>query len=394
MPLMDSSMKNKDFRHQFKDKLRDADFLYLISPVSPLLQEAVAGLIKNNMNEVMLRASGCPISTMREQGLSIKDLRVVVDFDDEPVITMPGTTDYFHRGRKDVYLNNPDGSVTPVWEKGKNYAEDNGGAAKIFNPIANYMNIKSRIEILKMASVFTSPSELLLRGFGRFNKAQTLLLVPNALNFDKIPAYRKSTDGKIRILWGMGSSHIMDFAEMAPAIKELMDADPRIILVTCGSRFDHPLIPQDRREHHGWVNGVEEYYKNFAFITADIGLAYVVNNRFNRCKSPIKVEEYMAAKLPVIMGRTLYGNTIDNSKVLGVMETPMDLVKIMADYDHNDIEALTEFAYEYVKEEFSLNRIGEYLEVELLELTKKPLYPVMEQKMQNLAFKASNGNTV
>jgi hypothetical protein len=386
MPLMDNLKKNKDFRREFRKQLQDADFLYLISPVSPILQEAIACIIKDNMNEVMIKASGCPIKDIREAGLSTKDLRIIVDFDDEPVITMAGTDDYFHRGRKDVYLNNADGSVTPVWEKGKNYANA-GEAPKIFNPLTNYMNIKSRIEILKLAAVFTSPSELLLRGFGRFNKAQSLLLVHNAMDFTKIPAYKHSTDGKLRILWGMGSSHIMDFQEMAPAIAALMAGDPRVILVTCGQRFDHPLIPLDRREHHDWVAGVENYYKNFANITADIGLAYVTNNRFNRCKSPVKVEEYMAARLPVIMSRTLYGNTIGNSKVLGVLEAPMDLVSIVASYAHTDLDALTDFAYEYVKDEFNLDRVGEYVEVELLELTKKPLYPLMEQKMKNLAFR-------
>jgi glycosyltransferase involved in cell wall biosynthesis len=366
-----------------KKQLIGADFLWIISPVGILLQEMCANLIKSNMNEVIMRAVGMSSKQLKANGLSFKDLRIVVDFDDEPITAQANSSNYVNRGRKDVFITDNDGNITKVWQKGKIYD------GVLFDPTQNYVNIKSRIETLKLAHVFTSPSEVLLRQYGRFNKVQSLLLVPNAVNLDIIPKFKKSTDGKLRILWSMGSTHNMDFNEIAPAIGKLMAKDERIIFVTFGQKFDSVHIPEDRREHHGWVNSVPDYYKQFAKITADIGIAWVSNTRFNRAKSVIKAVEYMAGGLPVIASKTLYGNALDNSYMLAVLDNTEDLLKALEKYNSTYVDLLIELAYNYVKENFSLSVIGDNVELELLELMQKPLYPGIEDIVYKAALKAN-----
>ena len=127
---------------------------------------------------------------------------------------------------------------------------------------------------------------------------------------------------------------------------------------------------------------MHKYYAKMSKVTADIGFAYVTNNRFNRAKSPIKVEEYMAAGLPVICGKTLYEKTIDTSHCVAVIAGPDGLANAMVSYGNLDLARLTADAFSYVKDKFSLQYIGDYVEAELIALTQKPLYPILEEKVK------------
>jgi glycosyltransferase involved in cell wall biosynthesis len=97
------------------------------------------------------------------------------------------------------------------------------------------------------------------------------------------------TDGKVRILWQGGGSHMPDWFPLRDAVREVCVRYPQAVFVIWGTNFRwiHDNIPDGQIEFVNWV-GYDGYKAYRTLIDADINLCPLVNNIFNRGKSCIK----------------------------------------------------------------------------------------------------------
>jgi hypothetical protein len=105
-------------------------------------------------------------------------------------------------------------------------------------------------------------------------------------------------------------------------------------------------------------------------LALDVGLAPLVDNKFNRCKSNIKWQEYSIAKVPGIFSEIVYGQSthhIHFDGVAGMTATTQDQWYMnLRNYIicENLRLSVVSHAYSIVKSEYNLgNNIGEWIEV-------------------------------
>lgn len=111
------------------------------------------------------------------------------------------------------------------------------------------------------------------------------------------------SEGKVIIGWQGSKTHDADFDSIFKALHRIIEERPEVQLRFLGSVPECiKQIPSDR---FTWTKGVQfnQYPALLKFANFDIGLAPVVDSRFNRCKSNIKWLEYSAMKVPTVASR-------------------------------------------------------------------------------------------
>ena len=104
----------------------------------------------------------------------------------------------------------------------------------------------------------------------------------------------KRQGGKPRIGWGGGSSHRKDLALIADVVKALAGEVEWVFLGMCPA----PLRPYIHEFHPGVP--IDGYPEKLASLNLDLALAPLEDNRFNRCKSNLRLLEFGACGFPVI----------------------------------------------------------------------------------------------
>jgi glycosyltransferase involved in cell wall biosynthesis len=165
----------------------------------------------------------------------------------------------------------------------------------------------------------------LAKQYGRFN--QNTNIVPNHLDLGAFPIDRiepNSSSANVRIGWAGSTTHDADMPHMIEAMDMILKEFPQTTMVFMGADYRHLFedIPLNRMEwipntyHHEMP--VEEYYENLVDAQLDIGLAPLEDNLFNRCKSDIKIFEYMALGIvPVASDVEPYSNILKQTNAEG-----------------------------------------------------------------------------
>ena len=211
---------------------KDADILYMATPGGasfPMLAE----LVKQSLIEQTMLNYGVPKEEMLANGLSIKPLKVVIDFDDDIFEINPHNVAYLFRGRKNVVLRDEFDNISydkngPIylWKNGREYSML-GGVKKPFDLEKNKENLKAQIEILRLADLFTTPSSVLQKRLKRFVLNGETYLRPNAIDKTVFINAPKTYD-KIRLLWTLSESHYFDWTGLYPSIGKMMKKYPNL----------------------------------------------------------------------------------------------------------------------------------------------------------------------
>ncbi len=127
-----------------------------------------------------------------------------------------------------------------------------------------------------------------------------IYVMPNSLNF-KVwdnAKIRKSKDC-VRLMWAGGASHDEDLRIIEPVVRKTLEKHPtvRFCLIHGVPAF---LKGIDRVEAILQWTRIDRYPQFLASRGADIGLAPLVDNAFNRSKSNLRWLEYAGLKLPTI----------------------------------------------------------------------------------------------
>lgn len=120
-----------------------------------------------------------------------------------------------------------------------------------------------------------------------------VFVVPNYVDKKYLTWDRPRTD-RPTIGWAGSATHLLDFQQVAPTLTRFFGKYPGWDMHFMGTDYS-PLI---RRPSYvtGW-SSTDNYLEALDF---DIGLAPLVDNEFNRSKSPIKALEYAVLGIPVI----------------------------------------------------------------------------------------------
>ncbi|MCG8276529.1 glycosyltransferase [Stenotrophomonas sp. NLF4-10] len=109
-----------------------------------------------------------------------------------------------------------------------------------------------------------------------------------------LPAPRRNTGTKPRVGWAGGVSHAGDLEMIAGVITELAGEVDWVFLGMCPEQL-RPCVA----EFHPGVD-ITVYPRTLARLNLDLAIAPLEQNRFNECKSNLRLLEYGACAVPVV----------------------------------------------------------------------------------------------
>ena len=158
--------------------------------------------------------------------------------------------------------------------------------------------------VISIADLVTTTTPYLEKRLRKLNKNVTVLPnYPDLRRWD-LPK-SKNTSDTIRIGWAGSITHLKDLELIVNPLKRICKEFPQVRLLFIGesriaSRFEG--LPVE------YIPGVpfEVWPAKLHSLRLDIGLAPLLDNEFNRCKSRIKFYEYAIAEIPGIYSPTVY----------------------------------------------------------------------------------------
>lgn len=178
------------------------------------------------------------------------------------------------------------------------------------------------IRTVAMVDAVTVTNHYLASNYSRFTKKPVYVL-PNYIDFDwygKEKLRIERATNEIRLGWFGSKGHYEDLKMIMPALQEVMAKYPHLKLIYCGyggfssDKLSTEIgwgedvfkeLPPFQRE---FVRNVNEHLwpMKFRTLDIDIGLAPLIHDEFNHCKTPIKWMEYAALEIPAVMSPTVY----------------------------------------------------------------------------------------
>jgi glycosyltransferase involved in cell wall biosynthesis len=228
--------------------------------------------------------------------------KLVVDFDDLVFEVTPASNHYFEWGLKNFNMETPDGEIVPLWEDGKN-----------FDIEKNRKRHEQTKDTFRIVDCVTTTTEVLRQKFLEYNKCVKAL--PNCIDFNKWQKLPLVAHEHLRLYWAGGSSHYWDLMILKELFPPLLMKYPQLKIVIQGQMFAGIFkeCPHERFEIHNWVDTCCYPYKS-AILNPDICFIPLVDDEFNRCKSPIKWEEMAALEIPCVVSHVSPYKEIYNGK--------------------------------------------------------------------------------
>lgn len=188
------------------------------------------------------------------------------------------------------------------------------------NPFQKTLNenpqiIKGLKLAAKEADYITVTNERLANIMKKFNP--NIKIIPNYISsyfFDFNLHKQEKEKDCINLLWSGAQNHLDNLKSLVDPLKILFEKYDNIKLWIVGSNYGYlfPFIPKSKLRWCSWT-GLENYASNISF--GDIGLAPMVDNRFNASKSNIRVLEYGYLGLPIVASNVYaYKETLKHGK--------------------------------------------------------------------------------
>jgi glycosyltransferase involved in cell wall biosynthesis len=212
-----------------------------------------------------------------------------------------------------------------------------------------HMNDKWReqaIETIKLCDAMTVTNHVLKENFARYTD-KPIYILPNFVDFEwygresRLPIKRATNE--IRIGWFGSKGHYEDLRMVVNAINRVIAKHPNVKFVYQGyggfssDRKSTEIgwgedvfkeIPRSRREFFRPVDA-EYWPEKMRLLDLDIGLAPLIDDWFNHCKSHIKWMEYAITGSPSVVSPTVYtehpeeknGSVVEHGKTAFVATT-------------------------------------------------------------------------
>jgi len=300
---------------------------------------------------------------------------VVFDHDDNTLQTKPSNPAYKDFGTEDVWIKVKDVKETSAYKNAtiatRLEMEKRGeiplwvtGITQGFN---RYLNLDQHMFLLwglQACNLATSPVKELTNMWGQYS--QFVATIPNCLDFSYYPDVEVKSDKKeIRIGWSGGSSHSMDLRSIISSIKKLAKKN-KIKLVVSGSHFSE-IFSQlgDLVEYHPWTKWEAHPYR-MKLLDLDFAIIPLTEDEhFNKYKSELKMMEFAALKVPMIIKDQLpYSAYIERGENCLAYKTEQELDKClekMVKMKKKDKEKMIDNAYNWVTQDRDVDKIAKDL---------------------------------
>jgi len=155
-----------------------------------------------------------------------------------------------------------------------------------------------------VADMITTTQDYLAEKLRTLNS--NVVVLPNYIHLETydLPKFKNESD-EIRIGWGGGITHIPDIEMIKEPLTRICKEFPKVKLVLIGDTRHANLFPRLNIEATTGVP-VDVWPSKLHSLRLDIGIAPLVDNEFNRCKSNIKWQEYSVAKVPGVFSNIVY----------------------------------------------------------------------------------------
>jgi hypothetical protein len=179
----------------------------------------------------------------------------------------------------------------------------------------------------------------------------------------------------VRIYWGGGGGHYGDLLLLKEPVLQIMGERPNVKLVFSGFIPDWAADLPPFRVFMIRFAEFTRYPQVLKWLCADVALAPLVDNEFNRCKSHVKYLDYAMAGIPGV-----YQDLEPYWGVFGTRATTADdwyasINELIGDPSHRKFVA--ERAYENVMEKWTIDDQSKRYEQMLMELVDdKPVRPL------------------
>lgn len=186
------------------------------------------------------------------------------------------------------------------------------------HPVRHYVEV-----LIKEATAITVSTPPLLDVYGELN--DNVFLCPNAVDPKDWNVTRRQYD-RPTIGWPASSSHIVDHPVFEPVMKELIKRHPDVVFALLGHYLPEHLdwLPRKNWELKpgiSWWEGNPEdgrtYPKILADLGADIGVAPLIDSKYNAARSLVKWFEYTMTGTPLVASEYgPYTALVDNEHAL------------------------------------------------------------------------------
>jgi glycosyltransferase involved in cell wall biosynthesis len=340
-----------------------------------------------------------PASKLKDMGITETEVTYgwndkLVDWADVIILQRPSETDFYGlieetRGKGKKVIYEIDDLLYGV-------APENAGAWEFWNPETGHLG--RALKIMTMCNAITVTTERLAAEYALVNR--NIHVLPNYLDKDQweVPKnwtitdwnfyYRKKYDDIIRIGWAGSASHKVDLEMIAKVLVKIANKYPQVHFILMGftPKDTFGMIPlRGTKCSHCGAEGqleIEEgtdllnYPNKLKSLAFDIGLAPIVENSFNECKSDIKLKEYGALGIPVVAsGIKPYSPSLKHG-VTGYLATNgkewFDYLELLIQ-DRGKREEMGKSAYQFYQENTIDRHINEWLDV--YRIVVNPHYP-------------------
>lgn len=174
-----------------------------------------------------------------------------------------------------------------------NVPSDNELAGMYYNQRHVKEEIRANVAVSDMLTV--SSAQLAVE-FSKYTDAPILVL-PNRIPAWLLELPTPAQGERLIFGWAGSATHRGDFEKIGRLIARFAERNSdRVKLHLMGNNYLPSSFKGDVQFTY-WTSGVEDYYRTLDF---NVGLAPLVPNTFNACKSYIKALEYSALGIPVI----------------------------------------------------------------------------------------------
>lgn len=158
---------------------------------------------------------------------------------------------------------------------------------------------------LNIADMVTTTSEHLAEKLSEYNK--NIVILENYIDLDRwdLQPKLKNTANTIRIGWCGSMTHIKDLEFIEEPLTAICRDYPNVELVLVGDMRLNNMFKGCKKEVQLGVP-MDVWPTKLSGMRLDIGIAPLLHNEFNKCKSRIKHYEYAINMIPGVYSPTVY----------------------------------------------------------------------------------------
>jgi glycosyltransferase involved in cell wall biosynthesis len=129
-------------------------------------------------------------------------------------------------------------------------------------------------------------------------------VLPNYINEWVLDLPHDERQGRLRLGWMGGASHVRDLEEAANSVRRFMQRHQDWDMIVSGTDYRRSFrVDKNRLFYVPWIGVASQPKLFYRMIDYDIGICPLLDTQFARSKSPIKALEYSARGIPVIASR-------------------------------------------------------------------------------------------